>query len=90
LGPSLFFSFLFFVLRGGIFKLSFGSLRAVRGDGKEGNGREGKGTARGSREGGREETKEGRESDLIPYLLILCSRVLRLSFPFCTEAAPEE
>jgi len=61
LGPSLFFSFLFFVLRGGIFKLSFGSLRAVRGDGKEGKGREGKGTARGSREGGREGGNERGE-----------------------------
>lgn len=54
----------------------------------EGKGRGRRGGA--GREGGREETKEGRESDLIPYLLILCSRVLRLSFPFCTEAAPEE
>jgi len=48
LESSLFF---FFVLRGGIFELSFGFTRAVRGNRMEGRGRGGKGRERRGGEG---------------------------------------
>lgn len=54
----LFFSFLF-VLRGGVFELSFGFPRAVRGNGMGWRAREGEGAARGRREGGREGKRGG-------------------------------
>jgi len=51
---------------------------------------EGRGGSSAGEKGGREGRKEGRELAIIPYSSILCNKVHRLPFPFCTEAVPEK